>query len=119
MIEIKPYNPQDAIDLCGDESKRDAANLNQTAGPAYSLFLDKKLVACGGMRIYGVAELFLITSDEYRKKHIKTILKASREQIDIMVRENHIWRLLAETKISDNFLKHLGFVESDKKLFMR
>lgn len=119
MTEIKSYNPQDAIELCGDKTKLPEANLNQTAGPAYSLFLDKKLIACGGVRCYGVGELWLVTNDEQRKKHTKTILKVSREQIDFMVRENHLWRLLAETKISENFLKHLGFVESEKKLFTR
>lgn len=119
MTEIKPYNPDDAIELCGDESQRPNANLNQSAGPAYSLYLDKKLIACGGVRCYGVGELWLLTNDKYRQKHIKEILKASRQQIDLMIRENHLWRLMAETKVSDNFLEHLGFVESEKKLFTR
>ena len=116
---VKAYNPEDAIKLCGDESKRPEANLNQSAGSAYSLFLDKELIACGGVRIYGVGEMWLVTNDECRKKHIKTILRASREQIDLMVRENSLWRLLAETEISENFLEHLGFVKSKKRLYTR
>ncbi len=116
---IKPYDPEDAIKLCGDESKRDAANLNQSAGPAFSLFLDKKPIACGGVRIYGLGEMWMLTTDEYRKKHIKTIMKATKEQIDLMVRENHLWRLMAERNEADAWLKHLGFKESDKRLFTR
>lgn len=116
---IKPYDPNDAIKLCGDESKRDAANLNQSAGPAFSLFLDKKIIACGGVRIYGLGEMWMLTTDEYRKKHIKSIMRATKEQIDLMVRENHLWRLMAERNEADAWLKHLGFKESDKRLFTR
>lgn len=119
MIETKPYNPRDALELCGDESKLPQANLNQTAGPAYSLFLDKKLIACGGVRIYGIAELWLIKSKEFGENHTKTILRASKEQIDLMIRENHLWRLLAETDNGENFLEHLGFIKSKKRLYTR
>lgn len=119
MTEIKLYNPQDAIELCGDPTKLPEAKLNQTAGPAYSLFLDKKLIACGGVRCYGVGELWLGTNDEFREKYIKEIIRVSREQIDFMIRENHLWRLVAETESRENFLEHLGFKESEKKLFTR
>ena len=115
----KPYDPDDAIKLCGDESKRDAANLNQSAGPAFSLFLDKKVIACGGVRIYGIAELWMLTNNEYRKKYIKEILRASKEQVDSMIRENHLWRVMAERNEADAWLKHLGFEMSDKRLYTR
>lgn len=116
---IKPYDPEDAIKLCGDESKRPQANLNQSAGPAFSLFKDKKIIACGGVRIWGLGEMWMLTTDEYRKKHIKSIMRATKEQIDLMVRENHLWRLMAERNEADAWLKHLGFKESDKRLFTR
>ena len=116
---IKPYEPQDAIDLCGDETKRAAANLNQLAGPAFTLFLDKKPIACGGVRIYGVGELWMLTNDENRKKHIKSIYRASKEEINKMIRENHLWRVMAERNEADTWLKHLGFKESEKKLYTR
>ncbi len=122
MTEIKPYNPDDAIKLCGDESKREAANLNQVAGGdkgSFTLFLDKKPIACGGIRIYGVGELWMITNDENRKAHIHSIYRASKGQIDLMIRENHLWRIMAERNESDAWLKHLGFIESEKKLYTR
>lgn len=117
MTEIKPFNPNDAIKLCGDEKQRPNANLNQAAGPAYSLYLNKKPIACGGVRCYGVGELWMLTTDENREKYTKEILRASKEQIDLMIRENHLWRLMAETDKSESFLKHLGFVESEKRFF--
>jgi len=116
---IKPYEPQDAIDLCGDETKRAAANLNQLAGPAFTLFLDKKPIACGGVRIYGVGELWMLTNDKNRKNHIKDILRASRKQIDKMIYENSLWRIMAERNEADAWLRHLGFRESEKRLFTR
>lgn len=116
---IKPYDPQDAVDLCGDESKRAQANLNQLAGPAFTLFLDRKPIACGGVRIYGVGETWMLTNNENRKNHIKEILRASKEQIDKMIHKNSLWRIMAERNEADAWLRHLGFRESDKKLFTR
>lgn len=119
---IKPYNPDDAIELCGDKTKREAANLNQVSGGengSFSLFIDKKIIACGGVRIYGVGELWMISNNENLKKHIKSIMRATKEQIDLMIRENHLWRLMAERNEADAWLKHLGFKESDKKLYTR
>jgi hypothetical protein len=109
MSEIKGYHPDDAIAICGDESKRQYANLNQSAGPAYSLFLGSKLLGCGGVRIYGIGEAWCMFTDDAIKNNKKTILRASQEQMEIMVRENKLWRLFAETKVNENFLEHLGF----------
>jgi hypothetical protein len=114
---VKLYNPEDAIKLCGDESKRPQANLNQSAGPAYSFYEDKKLICCGGVRIYGVGEAWLLTTDENRRNHAKTIMRVSKEQLDKVIRENSLWRLWAETKVSENFLEHLGF--EPMKAFVR
>lgn len=119
MSEIKPYSPDDAIFLYGDESKRAAAHLNQVAGPAFSLFSNRKPIACGGVRIYGVGEMWMLSNNENRKSHIRDIFRASKEQIDLMIRENHLWRIVAERNEADAWLKHLGFIESEKKLFTR
>lgn len=116
---IKPYDPQDAVDLCDDETVRAQADLNRLAGPAYSLFLDKKIIACGGVRIYGVGEMWMLTNDENRKNHIKEILRASKKQIDKMIRKQKLWRIMAERNETGAWLKHLGFKESDKRLFTR
>lgn len=119
MTEIKPYQPDDAIKICGDETKREAAQLNQVAGPAFTLFIDKKPIACGGVRIYGVGELWMLSNDENRRKHIKSIYKTSKNQIESMVSENHLWRIMAERSEADAWLKHLGFVKSEKRLYTR
>lgn len=119
MTEIKKYSPNDAIFLSQDESKRAAAHLNQVAGPAFTLFSDKKPIACGGVRIYGVGELWMISNDKNRKNHIKSIYSTSKKEIEKMIRENHLWRVMAERNESDAWLKHLGFSESKKKLFTR
>ncbi len=115
---IKKYHPDDAVYL-SDESKRAAAHLNQVAGPAITLFKEKKPIMCGGVRIYGVGEFWMLTNDEGRKNHIREIFRASKEQIELFIRENHLWRVVAERNEADAWLKKLGFVESKKKLFTR
>lgn len=114
MTEIKNYSPQDALDLCKDPKFLEQANFNQTSGPAYSLFLDNKLVACGGVRI-GVGEAWFITNDENREKHPKSILRASREALDWMIREHRLWRLWAKCERSERFFEHLNFTKGKEE----
>lgn len=109
MSKIKGYHPRDAIEICGDESKRPEANINQSSGPAYSLFEDGKLLGCGGVRIYGIGEPWCMFTEKAKKENRKTILRSTREQLESIVREHKLWRLFAEAQISENFLEHLGF----------
>lgn len=117
MTEIKGYNPDDSIKICGDERKRPLANLNQSSGPAFSIFEDDELLGCGGVRIYGMGEAWC-TFTRYAKTQKKmTILKATRQQLDLIIREHKLWRLFAESEFNSTFLKHLGFEKKD--LFVR
>lgn len=117
MTEIKPYIPQDAIKLVKDESKFEQAKFNQ-ASPSYSLFIDGKLVACGGVRL-GVGDAWFIMSDDDRQK-MKTpqfnseqreIMRFCRNLADSIPREHGLWKLYADNEISQKFLEVLGFQE--------
>jgi len=114
-VEIKRYIAQDAIELCGDEKKYGLALFNQ-ASPAYSLFIDGKLVACGGMRI-GVGEAWFIMSDDDRDRtpdftgRKRKILSVCRKQMEELCREHSLWKLYAEPEMSTVFIKALGFTE--------
>ena len=114
---IKGYHPKDAIAICGDETKWPQANLNQSSGPAFSLFEDGTLLGCGGVRVYGVGEPWCMFTKEARTNKKTTILKATKQQLDIMCREHKLWRLFAETTVSESFLEHLGFKKQE--LFVR
>ena len=114
-IEIKPYIPQDAIALCGDESKYELALFNQ-ASPSHSVFIDGRLVFSYGVR-FGVGEAWLIMSDKDRDESPnfsglkRKILRVCQEQIEVLCREHHLWKLYAEPEMSTTFLEFLGFKE--------
>jgi len=114
-VELKPYIPQDAIALCGDESKFDLALFNQ-ASPACSVFIDGRLVCCGGIR-FGVGEAWFIMNDKDREKspdftgRKRKILRVCRKQIEAWSREHGMWKLYAEPEMSTIFIESLGFKE--------
>lgn len=112
MTEIKPYVPTDAIELCGDPDKLELAKFN-LSGPCYSLFIDGKLVASGGIR-FGVGEAwFIMGKDRDASPNFtsekKVIIKSCRQKIEDMMREHGLWKLYAEPEMSKVFIKALGF----------
>jgi hypothetical protein len=114
-IEIKKFVPEDMLRLLG-ESPEVAANarLNQLSGPAKSIFLDKELLCCGGIRIKGIGEAWSIYSPE-ALDDIRFVLSKSKKEIDRMGREHSLWRLWAEVTINDEkhkkFMRHMNFTE--------
>ena len=86
------------------------------SGPAYSMFIDGKLVGSGGVRV-GVGEAWFIMSDKDREKTPeftgtkKEIIRVCRERIDVMMRDNGLWKLYAEPEMSKVFIRSLGFKE--------
>lgn len=112
-IETKIYRPEDMIRIKGNTDAVAAnARLNQVAGPAHSIFLDGRLAGCGGIRVAGVGEAWACYTPE-ALEHVWDVFKKSREFIELMVREQHLWRMWAEMSVQDDrhraFLKRLNF----------
>lgn len=116
--DVKDFLPADAIILTGDRNQTDLANLRQTTGPGYSLFINGKLAACGGVRITGIGEAWFLGDKEALKRYTKTIIKKSREQLDDWAREHQLCRMYAVSDISDKFLETLGF-KKQNRIFAR
>lgn len=108
-IEVRGFNPKDAIAIMGCSELQ--ASINQNAGEARSYFYQGKLVACGGVREYGVGEPWLIIDAETARKNATLLIRALRDQMDAIVRQQKLWRMFAETKTNGTLLKHLGFEE--------
>ena len=110
-IEVKQYHPQDAIEIKGDPDLQELASLNQVSGPAYTLFDEdgKTPILCGGVRVHGVGEAWVIASDKIRAEP-KLLMRTVRQQMDRVIRENSLWRMWAGSEVSDTFLEHFDFV---------
>lgn len=92
-----------------DEQKKCLANVNITTGTAQSFFEDGKLVAVGGIRFIGIGEAWLLTPPKIRKDRTLSLLKETRKTF-IKTRDKHnLRRVYATSRISENFLSHLGF----------
>ena len=111
-MEIKPYHPQDGIEIMGRPDFAPFASLNQVAGPGYTLFDGKTPILAGGIRIHGVGEAWIMSSDKIRQDP-KLLMRTIRPQFDKIVRENQLWRLWAISKVSDTFLEHFDFVKQE------
>lgn len=95
--EIYPYTDKELVE---------AANLNICTGTAETYVDDGEIVGVGGLRYMGVAEGWFMSIPERRK------LKLFQFVVDEFKRvrkEKNLWRIFAESKISERFLFHLGF----------
>ena len=95
-----------------EEQKRLTANGNIVTGMAETFREDGKIVGVGGIRHIGIAEAWFITPPAIRSKPLK-LLRQVRKSFEQIRTDEGLWRIFAESKISENFLKHLGFVKDD------
>ena len=103
-------------DKLSDEHKRYLANINIIAGEAKSFFEDGRLVGIGGIRHIGLGEAWLITLPEIREKRSFSLLRKTKEVFASIRDKHNLWRVFATSKISETFLRHLGFKEQEKVL---
>ena len=100
-----------------EDRKRHIANVNMCTGTAESFFDEEgKLFAVGGVRYVGLGEMWMALTPEARKP---SILKITARTMERLVKENHLWRCFAETRISGNFLEHLGMKKQDMYIWTR
>lgn len=118
MIEIKDFKPQDAVDLT-DETKRDFAIQTPELGPTYSLYMDGRLTACGGVRIVLLGEAWALFAKDAFDSLTKTkvIYKTAREQLKRYMAEQGLDALIAEAENFHTWKEHLGFKKIE--IYMR
>lgn len=92
-----------------DEQKRYLAWVNVESGTADAYIENGELVGVGGIRFVGIGEGWLITSPGMRKDRKFTLLKEAKKSFIATRDRLNLWRIFATSKISQNFLKHLGF----------
>ena len=114
-VQIVKFSPLDAVQLAGKE-KSHVAIANMTTGPAYSIFKKGKLIGCGGLRIDGIGEAWALFDEGALETCRKTILRVTKEQMELMMREHEVWRLYADSQF-EVWMKHLDFEK--KEIFVR
>jgi hypothetical protein len=105
-------------DKLPDEAKVFIGNLNIITGTAESYLENGFLIGVGGIRYIGIGEAWFLTIPELRERSM-TLLRAARENLRRMRDEKNLWRLYATSKISTNFLKHLGFEQESNLVWTR
>lgn len=129
MTEIHPMTVEDFLLLMElnadiypefaalpDEKKIYLANINIDYGTARALYEDGRLFGVGGIRFIGVGEGWLITSPHIRNNRSKSLLRETKRIFEQDREEQGLWRIFATSKISENFLLHLGFKDQEKVL---
>ena len=122
MIKIRQMTPEDFLiimkmnahiyrdfDELSYEHKKYIANLNIITGEAQSFFEDGKLVGVGGIKYIGIGEGWLITPPEIREQNGLSLFKETHKFFIKTRDDKNLWRVFAETSISENFLKRLDF----------
>jgi len=114
-IRFLRFNVDDACILQGSTKDINAFRLNQVSGPAYSAYLNNKLVACGGIRTVGIGECWAIYSPKAREDSFerkRQIVVHTRAWLDRIIRDESLWHVWSESpkaKPNQNFLEHMGF----------
>ena len=103
--------------LLSDTEKRAWGTLNLAAGFAEAYLEDGKLIGVGGIRYCGIGEAWMISrvatrQDIQKPSFFRFVKKNWKETTD----EHNLFRVFAESKISVNFLEHIGFVKNPKGL---
>lgn len=116
---IKPFMPSDAAIILQDRDCIIQANHNLAAGPGFTLLDGKTPIAAGGIRRYGVGIAWFIMTEEAKKVHPIEIIRAAKEEVERMQRENELCEVYAESDNADKWLKHLGFQKTKLDMFVR
>ena len=113
VLTIRPYKQEDALELLTDHKEKAWAKVNEAYGPGVTYELDGKVIACAGIRTYGLGEIWAVFGDE--AKEIKfTLGKESRRQVREMMEKQGLWLVIATcdekcTQTQRDFLEFLGF----------
>lgn len=122
MNDIKKFRMEDALQILSEKDQIAWAKLNEVAGPGFTWMIDGKVLACGGIRTFGVGEAWAVFSPDAKDKK-KEMLRLSKDKFKEMIESLNLWQVFATTKdISPeqaNFLEHLGFEKSECYIYVR
>ncbi len=127
MIETRPMTVEDMLlimalneDIYSDFAKlpeelKRYVVIHNIIHDAAKYFYDKgRLVGVGGIKYVGVGEAWMISYPEIRSEHGLALVKQAQETFIGMRDEKNLWQVFAESRISENFLKRLGFKQNPK-----
>jgi len=101
-----------------DEQKRYLAFVNINTGEAVSFFRNDQFLGLGGIRYIGIGEAWILTTPEMIAKgkihNHGNLLRESRKIFKKVSDEHHLWRVFADSSISETFLEHCGFERRPK-----
>ena len=117
-IEIVKFTVEDACALAGSTDMADAFRLNQQTGPCYTAVHKGEIVGCCGVRIDGIGEAWASYSEKAKKDLKLTLLKETRNHLDMIMRNHALYRLWSECPLppNENFIEHLNFRKLDAYL---
>lgn len=113
QLTIRAYRQEDALGLLEKHDDKAWALTNEAYGPGVTYELDGKVIACAGIRTYGMGEIWAVFSDD--AKGIKfTLGKESIKQVREMMEAKDLWLVIATvdentTQAQRDFLEFLGF----------
>jgi len=119
MAANKEFYPD--YDKLSQAEKVYLANINIITGTAHSYFTDKgEFFGVGGIRYIGLGEAWCATFPHIRLRQKKKLFEETKDVFIKTRDEKNLWRVFAESKISDKFLEHLGFKkEPDMHIWTR
>lgn len=95
-----------------EEQKRLIANGNIVTGTAQTFREDGRIVGVGGIRYKGIGEAWCISPPALRDQPLR-LLRQVRKSFEQIRDDKELWRVFAESKLSETFLRHLGFVKNE------
>ena len=113
ILTIRPYVQEDALKLLTDHKEKAWAKINEAYGPGITYELDGEVVACAGVRTFGMGEIWACFNG--KAKELKfTLCKESKKQIMQMMEMNQLWMIIATvdekcTPQQREFIEFLGF----------
>lgn len=117
QLTIRPYRQEDALGILESHDDKSWALINETYGPGVTYEQDGKVIACAGIRTYGMGEIWAVFSDD--AKGIKfTLGKESIKQLHEMMETKDLWLVIATvdettTQAQREFLEFLGFTKTE------
>ena len=122
-LTIREYKQEDALGLLKDHNEKAWALINETYGPGVTYELDGKVIACAGIRTYGMGEIWAVFADD--AKGLKfTLGKESKKQLREMMEAKDLWLVIATvdentTQAQRDFLEFLGFTKTETYTFRK
>lgn len=113
VLTVRPYKQEDALGLLTDHEEKSWAKINEAYGPGVTYKLDGEVVACAGIRTFGMGEIWAVFGDGAKELKL-TLGKESKRQIREMMEKHGLWMIIATvddkcTQQQREFLEFLGF----------